>query len=131
MLVPKGLVAMIEPYVSPFSRLVYKYIHHELFDADVCSWRLPPAGPLSGGNDALPWNIFVRGRAIYDSHYPNLMVEQIAPHTFLSHLLSGGVTTRSFVPAFMIPICQKLEGRLGPLLRYLGVFGTIILRKRT
>jgi hypothetical protein len=31
----------------------------------------------------------------------------------------------------MIPICQKLEGRLGPLLRYLGVFGTIILRKRT
>jgi len=130
-LVPKGLVAMVEPYVSPFSRLVYKYIHHELFDPDVCSWRLPPAGPLSGGNDALPWNIFVRDRAIYDSRYPNLMVEQIAPHTFLSHLLSGGVTMRSFVPAFMIPICQKLEGRLGPLLRYLGVFGTIILRKRT
>ena len=128
-LVGGGLVAMIEPYVSPFSRMIYKSVHHEPFDMEGRSWQLPPSGPLSGGNDALPWNIFVRDRSIYEAHYPHLRIEHIIPHTFLSHLLSGGVTMRSFVPAFMIPICQKLEDRLRPLLPYLGVFGTIVLRK--
>ena len=128
-LVPGGIVAMIEPYVSPFSRLIYNYVHHEPFDTEARSWRLPPSGPLSGGNDALPWNIFIRDRAIYEARYPTLKIEQIVPHTFLSHPLSGGVTMRSFVPPFMIPVFQNLESCLGPLLRYLGVFCTIVLRK--
>jgi SAM-dependent methyltransferase len=128
-LVSRGMIAMIEPYVSPFSRFVYTYIHHEPFDEHTDSWQLPPSGPLSGGNDALPWNVFVRDRVIYEARYPNLKIERIAPNTFLSHLLSGGVTMRSFVPPFVIPLCQKIENRMGPLLRYLGVFGTIVLRK--
>ncbi len=34
-LVGGGVVAMIEPYVSPFSRFVYTHLHHEPFDTAV------------------------------------------------------------------------------------------------
>ena len=129
-LVAGGLVAMIEPYVSPFSKFVWTLVHHEPFDMTPRSWRLTPSGPLSGGNDALPWIIFARDRFIYDARYPDLRVERIVPHTFLSHLLSGGVTMRSFVSPFVIRLCQKMEERLGAILPYVGVFGTIVLRKR-
>ena len=43
----------------------------------------------------------------------------------LSHLLSGGVIMRSFVPAGMIPVLQGLERGMRPAMKYLGVFGTI------
>ena len=129
-LVPGGVVAMIEPYVSAFSRLIYTYVHHEPFDPAAPSWQLPPSGPLSGGNDALPWNIFVRDRHLFLQRHPDLAIENVAPHTFLSHLLSGGVTMRSFVPSFMIPILQRLEGLMRPAMPHLGVFGTIVLRKK-
>ncbi len=128
-LVDGGVVAMIEPYVSPFSRVVYTHLHHEPFETSAPSWKLEASGPLSGGNDALPWNIFVRDRAIYDRRYPGLVVEEVRPHTFLSHLLSGGVTLRSLVPAAAIPLLQALESRLGPSIRHVAVFATIVLRK--
>ena len=130
-LTPGGVVAMIEPYVSTFSRFIYTYVHHEPFDPRAESWELPPSGPLSGGNDALPSNIFVRDRTLFEQRHPNLTIERIAPHTCISHLLSGGVTMRSFVPAATIPLFQKLEGGMGPLMRHLGVFATILLRKRS
>lgn len=129
-LVPGGIVAMIEPYVSPFSRFIYTYLHHEPFDPRAADWKLPPSGPLSGGNDALPSNIFVRDRARFEQRHPNLEIQSVSPHTFLSHLLSGGVTMRSFVPAPVIPILQSLEGCMGPLMCQVGVFATIVLRRR-
>jgi SAM-dependent methyltransferase len=130
-LVPGGVVAMIEPYVSAFSRLIYGYIHHEPFDPDAPSWQLPPSGPLSGGNDALPWNIFIRDQDIFRQRYPDISIEVVEPHTFLSHLLSGGVTMRSFVPSFTIPIIQRVESMIRPAMPYVGVFGTIVLRKQS
>ncbi len=129
-LVPGGVVAMIEPYVSPFSRFIYTHIHHEPFDTEAKSWKLEPSGPLSGGNDALPWNIFVRDRALYEERYPGLPIEEVTPHTFLSHILSGGVTMRSLVPAMLIPMLQRFENGLGPWMRHVAVFSTIVLRKR-
>lgn len=128
-LVPGGVVAMIEPYVSPFSRFIYTHLHHEPFDTEAESWKLAPSGPLSGGNDALPWNIFVRDRAKYDRSYPGLAVESVTPHTFLSHLLSGGVTLRSLIPSQLMPSVQRLENGLGPIMRHVAVFATIVLRK--
>jgi hypothetical protein len=57
-----GVVAMIEPWVTPRSRFVYSRLHHEPFEPETPSWELPASGPLSGANDALPWIIFARDR---------------------------------------------------------------------
>ncbi len=70
-LVPGGMIVMIEPYVSIFSRLVYRYLHHEPFDPDASRWELAPSGRLTGGNDALPWIIFVRDRLLFEQSFPS------------------------------------------------------------
>jgi SAM-dependent methyltransferase len=108
-LVPGGVVAMIEPYVSSFSRVVYRYVHHELFDPGATDWQLPPGGRLSGGNDALPWIVFVRDRARLEREYPKLRIEALRPHSPFSHLLSGGVTTRPLAPLWAIRWLAKVE----------------------
>ena len=66
-----GVVAMIEPWVTPWSRLVYTRLHHEPFEPETPSWDLPTSGPLSGANDALPWIIFARDRAKFEQEFPH------------------------------------------------------------
>jgi SAM-dependent methyltransferase len=128
-LVPGGMIAMIEPMVTPFSRLVYRYLHHEPFDPDAPEWRLPPAGRLSGGNDALPWIIFVRDRDRFERKFPGLRLERLCPHSALSHLLSGGVTTRPLAPLTVIRALARVEERLPKAMRAMGVFCTIVVRR--
>ncbi|MBU1908976.1 MAG: class I SAM-dependent methyltransferase [Verrucomicrobia bacterium] len=128
-LAPGGRVAMIEPFNSSFSRFVYRRLHHEPFDPDVPSWDLPEGGRLSAGNNALPWIIFVRDRARFEQEHPSLEIERVRPHSGLVHLLSGGVTTRPFVPAFILPGLAALERRAGRLMRHLALFMTVVLKK--
>jgi hypothetical protein len=124
-----GLIAMIEPYVTPFSRLVYRYLHHEPFDPQATEWKLPPSGRLSGGNDALPWIMLVRDRGQFESRFPELRIEPMRPHSSLSHLLSGGVTTRALAPVEVIRALRKLEDTVPQLMQYSGLFFTVVLRR--
>lgn len=127
-LVPGGVVAMIEPYVSSFSRLIYHYVHHEPFDPYATEWRLPPGGRLSGGNDALPWIVFVRDRTRFEQEHPQLRIETLRLHTPLSHLLSGGVTTRPLAPLWAIRSLATVERSIPWAMSQLAVFFTVTLR---
>ena len=123
-LVPRGVVTMIEPYVSVFSRLIYRYVHHEPFDPDAIDWRLPPGGRLSGANGALPWIIFVRDQARFARDYPALRIESLRLHSPFSHLLSGGVTTRPLAPLWAIRSLVWTEARMPWAMPWLGAFCT-------
>jgi SAM-dependent methyltransferase len=57
---PGGVVAMIEPWVTPWSRLIYTRLHHEPFNPEANEWEFPTSGPLSGANGALPYILFDR-----------------------------------------------------------------------
>jgi SAM-dependent methyltransferase len=128
-LVPGGVVAMIEPYVSDFSRFIYRYVHHEPFDPDAADWRLPPGGRLTGGNAALPWIVFVRDRARFARDYPALRVEPLHIHSPLSHLLSGGVTTRPLAPLWAVRTLVWTEARMPWAMPRLGAFCTVTVRR--
>jgi SAM-dependent methyltransferase len=128
-LIPGGLIVMIEPFVSRWSRLVYRYLHHEPFDPEVEEWKLPPAGRLSGGNDALSWILFVRDRERFSRQYPKLRIEGVQPHSAFSHLLSGGVTTRPLAPLWMIRGLAGLEARHTRAMTRLGLFFTVEVRR--
>jgi SAM-dependent methyltransferase len=130
-LVPGGCLAMVEPFVTPLSRLIYRYLHPEPFEPHATTWNLPPAGPLSGGNDALPWIVFVRDRARFEQQFPGLELVSVRPHTLLVHLLSGGVMVRSLAPSWSFTSIQKLERALpeGALAR-VALFATLVIRRR-
>ena len=76
---PGGVIAMIEPWVSPWSYLIYTHLHHEPFETQVRDWRHPSNGPLSDANGALPYIVFKRDQAIFASEFQNLEVSTIEP----------------------------------------------------
>ena len=65
-----GVIAMIEPWVRSWSRLVYRLLHYESFQLDARDWGFPGSGPLSGANGALPWIILQRDRARFEREFP-------------------------------------------------------------
>ena len=123
---PGGVVAMIEPWVTPWSKLVYTKLHHEPFRPDADEWSFPAAGPLSDANGALPWIVFHRDRAGFEHEFPHWRIEMIHPTMPLRYLLSGGVSMRSLVPSFAFTPMRFIESAFeGPA----AMFAHVVLRR--
>jgi len=123
-----GRIVLIEPWVTSWSRIIYGKIHHEPFDPASPSWNLPESGPLSGGNDALPWIIFKRDIKAFqaESDWQLVSIEEIMPFRYL---LSGGVSMRSLVPAWMNRPLAFLEGCMPDrMTKATAMFAVIVLK---
>ncbi len=129
-LVPGGRAVFIEPYVSPFSRIVYEQIHHEPFFPNAHSWRLDSSSAMSTANVALPWMVFVRDREKFESEWKELEIERVEPHTALLYLLSGGVSMRNLVPGPVFEPVQFTEEILGSRICHLATMMTVELARR-
>lgn len=123
-----GKIIMIEPANTFWSSFIYKNFHHESFDTQA-KWELEEIGPLSHGNGAIPWIIFVRDRKVFENEFSSLRIVKIRNHTPLRYLLSGGLTLRQLVPSFTYPFIKALEDMLTPINGLLGMFQTIELEK--
>jgi SAM-dependent methyltransferase len=128
---PGGVVTMIEPWVTPWSRWVYTRLHHEPFLPEACDWEPPAGGPLSGANGALPWILFQRDRARFDREAPDWRVRSIAPMMPFRYLVSGGISLRALAPAFTFPLWEGFERALSPLAGRLAMFAHVVLERRS
>jgi SAM-dependent methyltransferase len=124
-----GKMVMIEPANTIWYRLIVKNFHHEVFDTSA-GWEINETGPLSGANGALAWIIFQRDRKLFESEFENLKIKDIGFHTPFRYILSGGLTYRQLVPAFMYGFVNFLEICLRPFSKWLGMFETIVLEKQ-
>ncbi len=130
-LTPGGRCVMIEPFVSPLSRVIYTRLHHEPFDPDMENWKLEGRGAMSTANDALPWIVFVRDRLKFEQRFPDLEIVGVEPHTISLYLLSGGLSYRGIAPAALFPFVARAEEMLGPARRLLASMMTVELKKKT
>jgi len=125
-----GIIAMIEPWVTSWSRLIYTCFHHEPFDPDTESWRFESTGPLSGANSALPWIVFERDRETFTRRFPQWQINRIGLHSPFAYLLSGGFSFRSPVPAALSAAVFGIENRLTRWMDRLAMFAEIVLLKK-
>ena len=126
---PGGVIAMIEPWVTPWSRFVYTRLHHEPFQPEASSWELPSTGPLTGASGALPWIIFARDRVKFEQEFPQWRIELIKPIMPFRYLLSGGVSLRGFAPGWSFGLWRQIENALGRWHNGLAMFAQIVLRR--
>ena len=128
---PGGVVAMLEPWVSTWSRVVYSNLHHEPFEPAALAWTFPQSGPLSGANGALPWIIFHRDRVRFEQEFPEWRIQEVTPIMPFRYLVSGGVSLRSFMPAFTFGMWRTAERLLGHWMSTWAMFAHVVLTRTT
>jgi SAM-dependent methyltransferase len=124
-----GVVIMIEPWVTTWSRFVYTNFHHEPFRPDAEDWTFAESGPLSSANGALPWIVFERDRRRFSAEFHEWRIESIRLGMPVRYLLSGGVSLRSLMPGWTFPGWRGVERVLQPWMDRLAMFATIVLRR--
>lgn len=122
-----GVIAMIEPWFTPWAYFIYKHFHSEAFEPKALEWRFPFSGPLSSANGALPWIVFCRDRKLFRKHFPTIRIKDISLDYPISYLASGGVSLRSLFPGWSFEFLRKQEGRLAPIMEKIAMFGRIAL----
>jgi SAM-dependent methyltransferase len=125
-----GVVVMIEPWVTPWSRVIYSRLHHEPFQPEMKEWEISTGGPLSGANGALPYILFARDRLQFEREFPMWQMQAIKPMMPFRYLVSGGVSMRSFMPGWSFSFWRGLENTLRPIMTQLAMFAYIALQKR-
>lgn len=126
-----GRLIAIEPANTLWGRFIYQNFHHyEDFDPKG-GWTLKFQKPLSEANGALPWIIFVRDRNKFEELFPHLKIKKIIPHTPIRYLVSGGMLYRQFLPSWMYPAVKSIENLVIPLNKYIGMYYTIEIEKRS
>lgn len=123
---PGGAVIMHEPWVSAWSRFVYRRLHYEPFD-ERAGWECAGEGPLSRANNALPWILFERDRAAFEREFPQWRVDRIEPGMPFRYLFSGGVTMRDLMPGPAFGLFRWVERRMQPWMKTWAMFAVIRL----
>jgi SAM-dependent methyltransferase len=124
---PKGVVLMIEPWVTPWSKLIFRMVHHEPFYTNVTTWD--GNGSETYANNAIPWIVFKRDRKMFEKQFPQFLIEDISPVMPLSYLLSGGIAIRPLLPVFALRLLRKIEIMVKPINTAAAMFSMISLRK--
>ncbi|MFH1739659.1 MAG: class I SAM-dependent methyltransferase [bacterium] len=126
---PGGTMVMLEPWLTEWSRFVFRYLHHEPYDPHTLEWDFPPIGPLSGANTGLPWILFERDRSRFGEECPEWRIESIQPCMPFRYLISGGLSRFSFMPGCSFRLWRQIENLLQPWMHRLALFAYIILKR--
>lgn len=124
-----GVIVMLEPWNTTWSRFVYRRLHHEPFEPGAPDWGVTAGGPLSGANSALPWIVFVRDREQFEREFPAWRVASISVSMPFRYLLSGGVSMRGLTPGWTFGLWTGVERALAPWMAHLGFFARIVLTR--
>jgi SAM-dependent methyltransferase len=97
-LIPGGVVSMVDCTHTPFARFFFQRFHPEPYDDTCAAWDFPAGHSMLDSNQALTWLVFFRDRQRIASLAPDLSLEHWRYLPWFSYLLSGGVNLPSFVP---------------------------------
>jgi SAM-dependent methyltransferase len=117
-LVPGGILATVEPWITPFSFPIYRFLHQER-----CSWRLDPwhpFGEMSEGKDtfdgdaAVLWHL-VRGTEPARWAALGLTPPRVRTMNSFAYLFTLGFRPASLLPAPLAPALFGIDRALGAL----------------
>jgi SAM-dependent methyltransferase len=110
---PGGRVVMCEPYVSPVSYPVYRFIHEERCDmsVDPLAEAAGTGGDPFEGNQAIP-TLLLRRREELERRFPQLRIAGFQRFAGLAYPASGGFGRRTLLPMRLWKALLAIEDRL-------------------
>ncbi len=129
-LVPGGVIAMIDVPHTPFARFFFQHFHPEPYDDCAPAWAFDQSDAMLDANQALTWIVFFRDRDRFERLFPGLQIDPPGFLPWLSYLASGGVTRRNLVPSFLVPVFRAFDRLLKPLDPWLALHWHLTVRKR-
>lgn len=119
-----GRLIFIEPWPTLLSKPIYRHLHHEPFDM-TRDWSIPPGGPLTAANGALPWIVFQRDRGLFADRFPGLRIRGVDPMMPFSYLAGGGIGRSWPLPEWLFHGIRMLERPLDAL----GLFAILTIER--
>lgn len=135
-LVPGGRLILIEPWITPFSYLIFRFLHQERCDLSETPWLSNASGGSAGkmafdGNQAIPYLLFgPKHRAETLKLLPELNLLALEPFCLFAYLLSGGFKAMNLLPEFLYPAVSKLERATCPLWRRFAALRVLLVLEK-
>lgn len=131
-LITKGRLILMEPYISIFSYPIYHFLHPELvamkIDPFVISEKDPKRTPFDS-NQAIPKLIFEKYIERFKKNFPHFDIILIKRCAIITYLLSGGFEKPSLIPEASYPFFRWLEEKLRFLSRFMAFRLFVVLEK--
>jgi SAM-dependent methyltransferase len=117
---PGGRCVLVEPWITPFSRFVYTYLHQERCDLKAQPWheeidQFGTDKQAFDGNAAIPYLLIKHGENVLAEKVPELRLVAIEPFSLLTYILSLGFKPGSPLPESLYPFLYRLEQATRPL----------------
>lgn len=116
-----GIVTMVEPWVTPWSRFAFARLREAPLRPDAGMWEAAPGEATA----ALPWMLFQRDRLAFAAEFPEWEIASIRPLTPFRYLAG-----RCHAPAWSESLWRGLEGLARPCLGSLAMFAHVTLHRR-
>lgn len=126
---PGGIAVFAEPNWNLLSRLIFYFIHPEPYMPRQKSWSFESHEPMFS-NQAIPWIIFCRDKAMFAEKFPSLRQEVLeVPLNGLSFLASGGVYKRTRIPAPLLIKLMAIESSSNLWMKHTGLTRIMLVKK--
>lgn len=127
-----GRLVLTEPFISPFSFILYKFFHHEPCELNKFILELPSqSSGLSNSNQAIPTRLLSHYTKELREAAPNLKIVEIEYHSWFSYFLTGGVNHKPRLPLILWKVLNYTDRIFCFLFgRFLASFFTVVFEKR-
>lgn len=116
-----GRILLLEPHISIWGFLVYRYLHHEPCNLADSVWGdRPIAKDHNFANAALPWLMLEHGRRRFEREFPGLHIIHSEYLDFVAYPVSGGFNYGTWMPSSVIRAiltCERIIPRI--VMKYL------------
>ncbi len=130
---PGGRVIMVEPGITPVSRLLYGLGHEEPVDMSwlpVADCDLDPNKDPYESNQAIPTILFKRSPQLFRNANTSLKLLESTWLSLIAYPLSGGFKNWSLSPVGWVGPVLRLEDRLAPLLGGFMAFRLLVVLEK-
>jgi len=132
---PGGRMILIEPWITPFSRLVYTYLHQEGCDMSLTPWLDSGTGfsenkKAFDGNATIPYLLITKGQERLHEAVPELKLVSVEPFSLFTYLLSLGFKKGNLLPGVIYPLVYQFEKATQPLWRKSAALRSLLIWER-